>query len=188
MKHNFDTIAFICTARVNEHVREGDYLTENHRFLDVSVLLNGTKVDWDYVDVYTLALQNLDHKPKYSHWSGAKLDGKVIPDAKWSVFEPFTCSCGVGGCVGIWDGIYIKERGYSVEWRAKVKDGYGFLPKTFFNFEKSQYKHAFSDMLAQIVGLSSDYPNTILVVDAGYCEEQLVTGIDFLDYVRENTK
>ena len=191
MKYDFDTISFIVDAMSNDYYGTdgSEYLTQNHRDLMVTVVINDVRIGWNQkVDVYDLALRNLDHKPYYSHWSGPKLDGKVIPDAKWSVFQPFTCSCGCAGCAGIWDGIYVRERGYSIEWRAKREDGYGFLPKTFFNFEKSQYKHAFDGILTQIVGLCSDYPNTILVVDAGHCEEQLVTGIDFLEYVRENRK
>lgn len=188
MKYNFDKISFIVDAVPNEYYgsEDSEYLTLNHRDLMVTVVINDTHIGWkNSVDVYDLVLRNLDHKPKYSHWSGEKLDGKDIPDAKWSVFQPFTCSCGVSGCAGIWDGIYIKERGYSIEWRAKREDGYGFLPKTFFNFEKSQYKHAFKTLLWEIEELCQEFD---LVVDPGHCEEQLVTGCDFLKYVKENSK
>lgn len=191
MKYDFDRISFIVDAMPNDYYGTdgSEYLTQNHRDLMVTVVINDVRIGWNQkVDVYDLALRSLDHKPYYSHWSGSNLDGKVIPDAKWSVFQPFTCSCGCAGCAGIWDGIYVRERGYSIEWRAKRDDGYGFLPKTFFNYEKTAYKRAFDELLAQIVGLCSDYPNSILVVDAGYCEEQLITGWDFLKYVKENTK
>lgn len=176
MKYDFDTISFIVDAMPNKYYgsRDGDYLTEHHRDLKVTVVINDVRIGGPaHVDVYSLVMKNTKCK---SDWGD------------WSAFYPWACSCGDAGCAGIWDGIYVRERGYSIEWRAKRDDGYGFLPKTFFNFEKSQYKHAFDELLAQIVGLCSDYPNTILVVDAGYCEEQLVTGIDFLEYVRENTK
>lgn len=179
----FDTISFICEAIPNEYYgSEGsEYLSESHRDLKITVLINGVSIGGPtFIDVYSLILKNLDHKP---YWYG-----ETKPCGNWSQFTPWSCSCGEAGCAGIWDGIYIKERGYSIEWRAKREDGYGFLPKTFFNFGKSQYKHAFDDILTQILGLCSDYPNTILVVDPGYCEEQLVTGIDFLEYVRENSK
>lgn len=185
---NYDTISFITEAVPNEYygTERSEYLTENHHDLKITVLINGTPVNWNsHIDVYDLVLRNLDHKPRYNYWAGPKHEGKVIPDAKWSVFQPFTCSCGVASCAGIWNGIYIKERGHSIEWRAKSDDGYGFLPKTFFNFEKPQYKQAFANLLTSIIGLCSDYPNTILVVDQGHSEDQLVTGLDFLEYVKE---
>lgn len=185
MKYDFDKISFIVDAMPNDYYGTdgSEYLTQNHRDLMVTGVINGVRIGWNQkVDVYDLALRNLDHKPYYNHWSGPKLDGKVIPDAKWSVFRPFTCSCGDSGCAGIWDGIYVRERGYSVEWRAKREHGYGFLPKTFFNFEKIQYKRAFIELLSDIEHLSKEFD---LVVDPGYCEDQLVTGLDFLKYVKE---
>lgn len=79
----------------------------------------------------------------------------------------------------------MRERGYSIEWRAKRDDGYGFLPKTFFNYEKTAYKRAFKVLLWEIEELCQEYD---LVVDPGHCEEQLVTGWDFLKYVKDQTK
>lgn len=173
---DFDTISFIVDAVPNEYYgsRDGDYLTEHHRDLKVTVVINDIRIGGPaHVDVYSLVMKNTKCK---SDWGD------------WSAFYPWACSCGDAGCAGIWSGISVRERGYSIEWRAKREDGYGFLPKTFFNYEKAAYKRAFDGLIAQIVGLCSDYPNTILVVDPGHCEEQLVTGIDFLEYVRENTK
>lgn len=181
-----DTISFIVDAVDNDYYgTEGsEYLTANHKDLKVTVVINDVRIGWNNsISVYDLALRNLDHKPYYNHWwySGTKEEGKVA--GNWSVFQPFTCSCGESGCAGIWDGIYVKERGYSVEWRAKREDGYGFLPKTFFNFEKSQYKQAFKALLSDIELISKEFD---LVVDPGYCEEQLVKGLDFMKYVKEN--
>lgn len=172
----FDTISFIVDAVDNDYYgsRDGDYLTEHHKDLKVTVVINDVRIGGPaHVDVYSLVMKNTKCK---SDWGD------------WSAFYPWACSCGDAGCAGIWSGISVRERGYSIEWRAKREDGYGFLPKTFFNYEKSQYKRAFDGLIAQIVGLCSDYPNTILVVDPGHCEEQLVTGLDFLEYVRENSK
>lgn len=181
MKHNFDKISFIVDAVPNEYYgKEGsEYLSEHHRDLQVTVVINDGRIAWNNsVCVYALALKNLDHRP---YWNPKD----KTPIGTWSVFEPFTCSCGHAGCAGIWDGIYIKERGYSIEWRAKREDGYGFLPKTFFNFEKSQYKHAFKVLLWEIEELCQEFD---LIVDPGHCEEQLVTGWNFLEYVKENSK
>lgn len=176
---NFDRINFIVYAIPNDYYgSEGsEYLTKDHKDLMVTVIINDVRIGWaQKVDVYDLILCHMSHKP----WWGVEGSQNY-----WSVFRPFTCSCGDAGCAGIWDGIYIKERGYSIEWRAKREDGYGFLPKTFFNFEKSQYKHAFNVLLWEIEELCQEFD---LVVDPGHCEEQFVTGWDFLKYVKENSK
>lgn len=176
---NLDKISFIVDAVDNDYYgTEGsEYLTANHKDLKVTVVINDVRIGWNQsVDVYDLVLSNLSHKPTW---------GVQGEQNWWSVFRPFTCSCGDSGCAGIWDGIYVRERGYSIEWRAKREDGYGFLLKTFFNFEKSQYKRAFMELLSDIERLSKEFD---LVVDPGYCEDQLVTGLDFLKYVKENTK
>lgn len=181
MKYDFDRISFIVDAVDNEYYgNEGsEYLTPNHKDLKITVVINDVRIGWNNsICVYNLALKNLDHKP---YWHSKDKN----PIGTWSVFEPFTCSCGHAGCAGIWDGIYVRERGYSIEWRAKREDGYGFLPKTFFNFEKTAYKRAFKVLLSDIERLSKEFD---LVVDPGYCEDQLVTGLDFLKYVKENTK
>lgn len=173
-----DTISFICEAVPNEYYgsQGSEYLTPQHRDLKVTVVINGEPVVWNnHVELHDLIFRNLDDKPYYGPWG--KNANKVIPQAGWSVFCPFTCGCGAPGCAGIWDGIYVRERGYSIEWRAKREDGYGFLPKTFFNYEKSQYKHAFKVLMWEIEELCQEFD---LVVDPGYCEEQLVTGWDFL--------
>lgn len=58
---------------------------------------------------------------------------------KHSDFYPFSCSCGVAGCAGIWDGIYVKNRKHTVEWRIPENSGYGFLDKKFYSFRKDEY-------------------------------------------------
>lgn len=175
-----DKISFIVDAVDNDYYgKEGsEYLTPNHKDLKVTVVINDIRIGGPaFVDVYSLALKSIDHKP---YWYG-----ETKPCGNWSGFTPWSCSCGEAGCAGIWDGIYVRERGYSIEWRAKREDGYGFLPKTFFNFEKSQYKHAFKMLLWEIEDLCQEFD---LIVDPGHCEEQLVTGWDFLKYVKESIK
>ena len=177
----YDKISFIVEAVPNDYYGKEEgfkYLTPHHRDLKVTVVLNDVRVGWGgHVDVYSLALNNLDHRP---FWDGRYQEG-------WSVFEPFSCSCGVAACAGIWDGIYVKERGHSVEWRANPKDGHDFLPKSFFNFEKKQYKWAFNYLLSEIEHLSNDFDFT-LVVDPGYREGRLVTGMDCLKWIKEQER
>ena len=59
-----------------------------------------------------------------------------------SSFFPFTCSCGISGCASIWDGIFVKWRKNTVEWRIRnrEKNGYKFLEKSFYSFDRTQYE------------------------------------------------
>lgn len=63
--------------------------------------------------------------------------GKLV--MTYSDFYPFTCSCGVAGCASIWDGIYVKERKHTIEWRIPENQGYKFLDKRFYSFDKMEY-------------------------------------------------
>jgi hypothetical protein len=69
---------------------------------------------------------------------------KTIPDVyeKHVVynFYPITCSCGVPGCAGIWNGINLKYKRHSVEWRIGPNDGYkGIFEKNYFQFNRHAY-------------------------------------------------
>lgn len=78
-------------------------------------------------------------------------------ERKYSDFYPFTCSCGVAGCNGIFDGVHLKVRGRSVEWRVKKNMGYNFLDKTFYQFDKQDY----FDMIEKIKGELCAIKNTL---------------------------
>lgn len=67
----------------------------------------------------------------------------LTPDWEYrlSDFYPFNCSCGIGGCAGIYDGIYFKARKHSIEWRVPEHSGYGFLNKRFFSFFRPMYEY-----------------------------------------------
>jgi len=177
--NNLDTISFICEAQDNSYYASDKedgynsypYLTESHKDLFVTVVINNVRIGWNQaVSVYSLLLNNMNHRP---YWWDASYE--------WSVFYPFTCSCGDAGCSGIWNGIKVKPRKRTVEWRAKFEDGYGFLGKQYFNFGRDEYVKAFNDLLVEIEQLSNE---CILVIDAGHCEEQLVTGDDFLKDIK----
>ena len=58
-----------------------------------------------------------------------------------SDFYPFNCSCGIGGCAGIYDGIYFRPRKHSIEWRIPKRSGYNFLDKRFYSFFRDMYEH-----------------------------------------------
>lgn len=101
---------------------------EINHYTEFRELLNFTTSESCYGFFYWYPNNDIDKEVKY-------------PDNEKSSsrFHPFTCSCGVSGCAGIWDGIHMKVRGHTVEWRIKKNAGYNFLPKLFFSFDKSEY-------------------------------------------------
>ena len=65
-----------------------------------------------------------------------------------SCFTPFTCSCGISGCVGINSGISGKHRKHTVEWRVPPDNGYGrILKKRFYRFDLRQYEKAIGQVV-----------------------------------------
>lgn len=68
----------------------------------------------------------------------------------YSDFEPFTCSCGISGCAGIWNGILVKWRKNTVEWRLpkRIKHGYNFLDKSFYSFDREEYEQVAKDVMS----------------------------------------
>jgi hypothetical protein len=137
--------------------------------LKVVLEINGTAIKWNHVDVYSIA----------HYWANHDPDG--FTRQRFSLFEPFSCSCGVAGCASIWDGIYIKTRKHSVEWRTKLENGYGFLPKTFFSFERAHYLQAQKDFMHWL----SIQENTEkkLCIDLGHFEGDEVTIDGFFSWL-----
>lgn len=74
-------------------------------------------------------------------------------------WEIFTCSCGIAGCAGIYDGIKVKVRKHTVEWRLDLKhnSGYNGL-KRFYSFDRKAYEQAIEDVMAKLVEYAKD-PN-----------------------------
>lgn len=97
-------------------------------YTDPPELLRVTKTSHCYGDVYWYPNEDIDQEV-------------IFPDnrKKYSGFYPWTCSCGVAGCNGIFDGVHLKVRGRSVEWKVKKNMGYKFLDKTFYQFDKQDY-------------------------------------------------
>lgn len=95
-----------------------------------TIHIDGKEVD-SYVDIYSLFFDVKKWRQK-----------SEVSNADYSVFMPFSCSCGEAGCAGIWDGIYLKIRKHTVEWRVKSdKDGYGrLLDKRFYQFSRLDYE------------------------------------------------
>jgi len=104
-------------------------------FLVCHVSINGTEVNQfcEFTEFLLTSEDNRCYHTKRWYPTHKQLD--------YSSFQPFTCSCGISGCVGIYDGIYSKHRKHSVEWRIPRNCGYDkILDKTFYSFSKRSYQ------------------------------------------------
>lgn len=141
--------------------------------LKVAIEINGVVIKSQHVDVYSLALYWSDHTPSRD---------KNYP---YSAFYPFSCNCGVAGCASIWDGIYVKSRKHSVEWRASKADGYKFLPKRFFSFDKAQYLKAQRNFLFWLKMEAFAEYDYKMCVDLGHYTGDETTVEDFFRFIEE---
>jgi hypothetical protein len=139
--------------------------------LNISLTINGHPIEWNYMDAISIA----------SNWNNHQSD--FYPEFTHSIFEPFSCSCGIAACAGVYDGIYIKHRKHSVEWRASAADGYSFLPKSFFSFSRKQYEKEHQGFLFWL-GMQDDHDNE-LRVDISDHGGKLLSISDFLAWIKD---
>lgn len=119
--------------------------------VDCRVEINGKEIK-HYTDLFAFLREfvNKSVVSNYADWYGESYKDTgtdYIPITKsWhynlTCFYPFTCSCCVAGCASVWNGIHVKWRKNSVEWRIKDKrDGYeDLLDKMFYSFDRKQYE------------------------------------------------
>ena len=108
---------------------------EDFKQIKTSVIINSELVN-HYTDLFAF----------FQHFQETN-SREIEIIGKWkgrcsSSFEPFTCSCGVSGCAGIWEGVYQKTRKWTTEWRIDDKDhnGYNFLDKSYYQFHRKSYE------------------------------------------------
>lgn len=127
-----------------------DYKDKYH--LCVHLEINGKVIDF-YTDPNDVAFK---WNQSTKDWYRECRDKHGIKDCNWSVFHPFTCSCGVAGCAGIWDGIYVKIRKHTVEWKVREGDGYDFLDQRFYSFDRVQYEQTHKDFMEWLDSFKND--------------------------------
>lgn len=101
--------------------------------LYVTVEVNGVDLH-EYIDPYIL-VENMN-------------DGRS-PEYEYSEFYVLSCSCGVAGCAGIHDGVYIDESDDNLYWRIPVEMGYQktrLMEGAVYSFNKEQYIEAFNNV------------------------------------------
>lgn len=90
-----------------------------------------------------------------------------------SNFFPMGCSCGHPGCAGIWDGVYVKYRKHTVEWKFKPGAGYSAFKGTY-KFSRGDYE----EMICKLMLLFRQLwvSNRILSQDRGMLYFQEAAG------------
>ena len=139
-----DTIKFSFTENdfpLEKYDVNGDSYVEDGvgKMLNMEIFINEQLIN-HYVDIvaflYPPEIVKATYNPVYrKDFTSCK--GELW--MKYSDFYPFSCSCGVAGCASIWDGVYVKNRKHTVEWRIPKDSGYGFLSKKFYSFRKDEY-------------------------------------------------
>ncbi|UKA04930.1 hypothetical protein [Photobacterium damselae] len=134
MKKTGNKYSNLDTIKINPSLKnfQEDPVCEALRF---DIIINGDVVG-SYVDFFAFL---------HSKWNFmAEWWGNDVPQNErplFSSFEPFTCSCGVSGCAGIFQGISSKHRKHTVEWTIPVDAGYEkLLKKRFYRFDTALYE------------------------------------------------
>lgn len=134
---------------VDNYEETGNNVTKHD--IECKVEINGKEIK-HYTDLWAFFRESVekDSISNCSEYFGntyKEVGHELVPITKsWhynlTTFYPFTCSCGIAGCSSIWDGIHVKWRKNSVEWRIKDKrDGYEkILDKMFYSFNRKQYE------------------------------------------------
>ena len=117
-------------------IQMSDLLDESGQEITTHVWIDDEMVS-SYIEPFAF-FEDLMNKGVNPYWSDRHKGRDYYFNIQESTFYPFTCSCGVSGCVGIWNGIMSKHRRSTVEWRTKKKDGYDFIP-SYLCFDKQQY-------------------------------------------------
>ncbi len=144
---NLDTLSYQLECKLNptydsemkEWYDSGcDYDEPEMSYIDFNLVLNDELIigTTDYKELIDTTTQKQCYESEY-----------YLPDYitelrnshEYSLFYPFTCSCGIAGCAGIWDGIHLKLRKHTVEWRVGKNMGYDFLGKRYFQFDRTEY-------------------------------------------------
>jgi hypothetical protein len=102
----------------------------------------------------------------------------------FSMFEPFTCICGVAECSGIWDGIYTKYTKKTIEWIIPSDSGYSeILEKDRYVFSIWKYGSTINKAIGSMIK-SPDYLmrqsctcENLVRVDKKYSDQDLMGGI-----------
>lgn len=125
----FDTIDIRLTSK---QILSEDGLDVVDRYIVSNIYINGDLIVCEYVDCLAFMVSIGDNRHVFEREIGVQYSGV-------SDFYPFSCSCGIAGCSGIYQGVNSRHRRNSVEWRIVSDLGYHFLSKRFYRFDRKLY-------------------------------------------------
>lgn len=129
-------------------------------YLTGELTVNNIKNDF-YIDLVSIIASAIDsYVPTNRKWT--KNHGKHAAHP-WHVFTPFSCGCGVAGCAGIHDGIAVRPRKHTIEWRLPKDMGYEFLGKNFFSFDRAHYMDVLGNLRTRIAQMEQYTGKTIFI-------------------------
>lgn len=134
-----DTFKFEFTETLTQIDDDHDGEEYQHIFLGVDLYINEKKINCFTDAVAFLFPANIIRDTYHPYDRKLSMSCKSKLTMAYSDFYPFTCSCGVAGCASIWDGIHVKDRKHTIEWRVPTDSGYKFLDKRFYSFRKEEY-------------------------------------------------
>lgn len=99
-----------------------------------------------------------------------------------SSFYLFTCSCGEAGCAGIFNGILVKVRKNTVEWRINDEKTIEILGKRFFSFPRKEYEEATIGIAKRLLDSEKKVGRKLIIdVDNHGYEAETSSIQDYLD-------
>lgn len=148
--------------------------TENEcdPFIDAAIELNGVDIKC-YANIISFFV--------YFDLSVHKndIDYERTEPTAVSDFYPFGCSCGSPGCNGIYNGIFVKNRKKTIEWRITPDDHKSYsniLPLNFYSFNKHQYRYEVLKCWEWIV------ENTNIVEKEKHHQNEILNVHDFIKH------
>lgn len=121
----------------------------------------------------------------------------LAQDTQTGYFEPFTCSCGVAGCAGIFESPYLYVHGDTLEWRfpedyfreSFPKDLTADRSKLVYSFGLESYRRALESVMTELQRCYDKYLRTSFFIGSDPHEEDFdIALVDIVANIRERRK
>lgn len=121
----------------------------------------------------------------------------LAQETQTGYFEPFTCSCGVAGCAGIFESPYLFSEGTTLEWRFPEDYFRKSLPKALtgdrsklvYSFGVDGYSRALDALVTELQRCYETYPRTSFFIGNDPDEEDFDIALsDIVDNIRQRRK
>lgn len=129
--------------------RDEDMFGDEKDFLSYRLFIDGVEQKGNFINISTFFVDKSSnyYTSERGSWVGedtqylrARRNNSYQGIDSWNYFN--TCSCGHSGCSGIWNGVNIKRKKYTTEYRCRFEDGYSdglfSTGKRFLSFPNEQ--------------------------------------------------